>query len=115
MRPGIWRRYMDGRPTDNDGREAVYEVQRSAEASDTAAVLRHIRPCSDIDRFLFIAWETRLSFLKSTGATWKKPNRKEGKSAFLIIRNQQLFLLKMSETVQKRKGSIVLLIRFCEF
>jgi hypothetical protein len=54
---------------------------------------------ADIHRLWFTASETRLSFLKITGATWKKPSKKEGKSGFLIIRNQQLFSLEMSETV----------------
>jgi hypothetical protein len=46
---------------------------------------------------LVTASGTRLSSLKNTGAMWKKPNKKEGKSGFLIIRNQQLFSLEMSE------------------
>jgi hypothetical protein len=31
---------------------------------------------------------------------WKKPNREDGKNELLKIRNQQLFSLEMSETVQ---------------
>jgi len=60
-----------------------------------------IRPYSDIHRLLYTVSETRLSFSKSTGATWKKPNRKESNGGFLIIRNQQLFSLEMSETVHE--------------
>jgi hypothetical protein len=35
---------------------------------------------------------------------WKKPNREDGKNEFLKIRNQQLFSLEMSETVQRSSG-----------
>jgi len=38
--------------------------------------------------------------LRHLGATWKKPNRKEGEDAFLISRDQQFISLEMSETVQ---------------
>lgn len=38
MGPGIWRRYMDGHPTDDDGSEAAQEVHSSTEAGDIAGV-----------------------------------------------------------------------------
>jgi putative transposase len=38
MGSGIWRRYMDGHPTDDDGREAAQEVHSSAEVGDLAGV-----------------------------------------------------------------------------
>jgi hypothetical protein len=95
------RRYMDERPTDNEGRGSAQEIYCSAEASDTAAVPDHIRPYSDIHRVLFTVAGTRLSSLKTTDAMWKKPNREDGKNEFLKIRNQQLFSLELSETVHK--------------
>ncbi len=193
----IWRRYMDGHPTDDDGREAAQEVHSSPEVGDLAGMgvngkrsgcftssrdsshdpvsmeetvgtrgrrvsqgdpiqtqprgkgttvycrdgylslatarssigqwieySNEVRPHQALFGYrglLSTAPETRLSFLKSTGATWKKPNRKEGKSGFLIIRNQQLFSLEMSETVQTpfqeksslaKGGPIAMLVRF---
>ena len=45
----------------------------------------------EVKNLLAFAVIARLSFSKSTGATWKKPNRKEDKSGFLLIRNQKLF------------------------
>lgn len=71
----------------------------SGTGSSTTTRYGHIRPYWNVHMLLFKAWATRLSFLNLIGATWKKPNREEGKSGFLIIRNQQLFSLEMSETV----------------
>jgi len=79
----------------------------SNNGSSTTMRYGPIRPYSDIHRLLSTVSETRLSFLQTTGATWKKPNRKEGKSGFLIIRNQQLFSLEMSETVHSTKAYCV--------
>jgi hypothetical protein len=42
---------------------------------------------------------TRQGFLRITGTTSRRVNKEEGKSGDSIIKNQQLFLVKMSETV----------------